>query len=147
MRRVARAGWIRRRLLRAEAARAAADLSTLCRDIGQRAADLSGGNQQKIALARLLFARPAVLLLDEPTRGVDIGAKAVIYEWLRREAAAGKAILITSSYWPELLGVCDRVGVMFRGRLVALAPRGHWNDERLLLAASTGLSPVEEPTA
>src|SRR5581483_71682 len=69
---------------------------------------LSGGNQQKVALGRLLHQDPQVLLLDEPTRGIDIGSKADIYREIRRLAEAGKSILMVSSYLPELLGVCDR---------------------------------------
>ncbi len=76
---------------------------------------LSGGNQQKVALARLLHQDADVLLLDEPTRGVDIGSKAQIYEAIASAAARGKAVLFVSSYLPELFGLCDRIAVMSRG--------------------------------
>lgn len=141
LRRASRFGWISRRRLRSLANDAARQLKAVFREIDQPARDLSGGNQQKIALARLLYSESKVMLLDEPTRGVDVGSKAIIYEWLGHEAKAGKAIVITSSYLPELLGVCDRIGVMYRGRIAALAPREAWTEEKLLLAATTGTDP------
>lgn len=78
---------------------------------------LSGGNQQKVAIARLLKSEVQVLLLDEPTRGIDVGSKAQIYRLINEAAQAGKAVILVSSYLPELLGVCDRIGVMNRGVL------------------------------
>jgi ribose transport system ATP-binding protein len=78
---------------------------------------LSGGNQQKVALARLLYSQADVLLLDEPTRGIDVGAKVDLYRAIGQLAAAGKAIVIVSSYLPELFGICDRIAVMSRGVL------------------------------
>jgi ribose transport system ATP-binding protein len=102
------------------------DLAIKCRDAGQRVADLSGGNQQKVALARLLHADVDVWLLDEPTRGIDVGSKAQIYRLIdqlvaaeREDGEPAKAVLMISSYLPELLGVCDRIAVMNRGRLHA----------------------------
>jgi ribose transport system ATP-binding protein len=99
-----------------------------CRRIGQTLAikwsspdapvqSLSGGNQQKVALARLLYTDADVLLLDEPTRGIDVGAKVDLYRAIGQLAARGKAVLMVSSYLPELLGVCDRIAVMSRGVL------------------------------
>jgi ribose transport system ATP-binding protein len=78
---------------------------------------LSGGNQQKVALARLLYTQADVLLLDEPTRGIDVGAKVDLYKAIGQLAAAGKAVVMISSYLPELLGICDRIAVMCRGVL------------------------------
>ena len=78
---------------------------------------LSGGNQQKVALARLLYAQADVLLLDEPTRGIDVGAKVDLYRAIGQLAAAGKAVVMISSYLPELFGTCDRIAVMCRGIL------------------------------
>ena len=91
-------------------------------------ANLSGGNQQKVALARLLHQRADVLLLDEPTRGIDVGSKAEIYRLIGEQAAAGKAILVVSSYLPELLGICDRIAVMARGRLSEARPVSEWTE-------------------
>jgi ribose transport system ATP-binding protein len=99
---------------------------------------LSGGNQQKVALARLLHQDAGVLLLDEPTRGIDVASKAQIYELMDRLTAAGKGLLFVSSYFPELLGVCDRIGVFYRGRLGAVRPVGEWTEEQLMTAATTG---------
>ena len=78
---------------------------------------LSGGNQQKVILGRWLLTKPDVLLLDEPTRGIDVGAKYEIYQLILTLAAEGKAVLMVSSEMPELLGVCDRILVMSGGRL------------------------------
>jgi ribose transport system ATP-binding protein len=97
--------------------------------------ELSGGNQQKVALARLLEHPARILLLDEPTRGIDVGSKAQIYEIIGRLAAEGKAVILVSSYLPELLGLCDTIGVMRRGELVAVRPRAGWTEPELLRAA------------
>jgi ribose transport system ATP-binding protein len=118
-------------------------LGLKCRSPRQLVHDLSGGNQQKVAIARLLHADVDVLLLDEPTRGVDVGSKAEIYRRID-ELAAGdpqhdrppKAVLLVSSYLPELLGVCDRIAVMCRGRLTQARPVAAWNEHRLMLAAT-----------
>jgi len=104
----------------------------------QPAAGLSGGNQQKVALARLLHQDADVLLLDEPTRGIDVMSKAQIYEWMGRAAAGGKGLVFVSSYFPELLGVCDRIVVFHRGRIVADRPAAEWTDESLMAASMTG---------
>ena len=104
----------------------------------QTIVELSGGNQQKVAIARVLHQQADVLLLDEPTRGIDVGTKSEIYRLMGEQAASGKAIVFVSSYIPELLAVCDRVGVMCRGRLVAVRPSGEWTAESLLSAAVNG---------
>ena len=96
---------------------------------------LSGGNQQKVALGRLLVQDADVLLLDEPTRGVDIGSKAQIYDVIAEAAKRGKAVLMVSSYLPELFGLCDRLAVMSRGSLSDARPIAEWTPERVLHAA------------
>jgi ribose transport system ATP-binding protein len=96
---------------------------------------LSGGNQQKVALARLLYHDVDVLLLDEPTRGIDVASKAQIYEIIDALAKSGKAVLLVSSYLPELLGVCDRVAVMARGRLGPPRPVAELTEHRVLMEA------------
>jgi len=96
---------------------------------------LSGGNQQKVALGRLLVQDADVLLLDEPTRGVDIGSKAQIYDVIADAAKRGKAVLMVSSYLPELFGLCDRLAVMSRGSLSDARPIAEWTPERVLHAA------------
>lgn len=102
----------------------------------QAVRDLSGGNQQKVALGRLLHQEADVLLLDEPTRGVDIGSKAEIYRLIGALAAQGKAILFVSSYLPELLGVCDTLAVMARGRLSEVRPADNWQAEEVMAFAT-----------
>ncbi len=107
----------------------------------QAVAALSGGNQQKVALGRLLHQHADVLLLDEPTRGVDVGSKVEIYRLIGELAAQGKAILFVSSYLPELLGVCDRLAVMVRGRLSPIRPATEWTPEQVM-AYATGASGI-----
>ena len=114
-------------------------------DVQQPAGELSGGNQQKVALARLLHQDAEILLLDEPTRGVDVRGKAEIYQWMRKVTAEGRAILLVGSYLPELLGMADRIAVMTRGRLSPASPRSQWTAESLLAAASRQ-SPRENAT-
>jgi len=101
----------------------------------QTAGELSGGNQQKIAFARLLQSEARVLLLDEPTRGIDVGSKAQIYELIGQLAAEGKAIVFVSSYLPELLGICDTIGVMCRGTLSSLRPTSQWTESSIIATA------------
>lgn len=130
----------------AAAARWAEALSVRCRSVSQPINALSGGNQQKIAIARLLHHNADVLLLDEPTRGIDVGSKSQIYALIDRLASGRaesestptrpKAILIVSSYLPELLGVCDRIAVMTRGKLGPARPVHEWTEHTLMLAAT-----------
>jgi ribose transport system ATP-binding protein len=110
-------------------------LQIKCRDVLQPVAALSGGNQQKVAVARLLHHDVDVLLLDEPTRGIDVGAKARIYALIDELATRGRAILLVSSHVPELLGVCDRVAVMCRGRLGPARPVGEIDEHTLMQEA------------
>jgi ribose transport system ATP-binding protein len=118
------------------AARWIARLGIRCRGPEQPAGGLSGGNQQKVALARLLHEGVEVLLLDEPTRGIDVGSRADIYRLIDQLALEGKAVLLVSSYLPELLGVCDRVAVMVRGKLGPARPVGELSEHSVLLEAT-----------
>ena len=97
---------------------------------------LSGGNQQKVVLAKCLLTRPKVLMLDEPTRGIDVGAKAEIYAIISHLAREGSAILMASSELPELLAMCDRVLVLCEGRLMAELSRAEATPERIMEAAT-----------
>ncbi|MBT6155730.1 MAG: sugar ABC transporter ATP-binding protein [Planctomycetaceae bacterium] len=106
----------------------------------QSVENLSGGNQQKVAIARVLHQDADVLLLDEPTRGIDVGTKAEIYRLMGESAAAGKAILFVSSYLTELLAVCDRVAVMSRGRVCEVRPSDKWTEETAMAVAVAGES-------
>jgi len=141
----AAAGWIDRLAIR-------------CAHPRQAVAELSGGNQQKVAVARLLHHDVDVLILDEPTRGIDVASKAQIYEIIDQLVSGGaepaalreqerseagrpfrgrqKAVLLVSSYLPELLGVCDRIAVMARGRLGPARPVEAWTEHSLLMDAS-----------
>lgn len=98
----------------------------------QRAVNLSGGNQQKVVLSKWLFTNPEVLLLDEPTRGIDVGAKYEIYGIINDLSKAGKAVIIISSEMPELLGMCDRIYVMNEGRFVGELSRAEASQERIM---------------
>ena len=111
-------------------------LRVKCRSTTQSVRELSGGNQQKVAIARLLHHDADVYLLDEPTRGIDVGSKADIYALVDALALAGKAVLLVSSYLPELLGVCDRVSVMHRGRLGPARPVAGLTEHDLLMEAT-----------
>jgi ribose transport system ATP-binding protein len=102
----------------------------------QPVAALSGGNQQKVALARLLHHDVDVLLLDEPTRGIDVGSKAQIYRLVDELVSAGKSILLVSSYFPELLALSDRIAVMSRGQLDVPRPVAEWTEHALMAACS-----------
>jgi ribose transport system ATP-binding protein len=119
----AAAGWIKRLGIRTQGP-------------GQLVGSLSGGNQQKVAIARLLHQEADVLLLDEPTRGIDVGSKADIYALLGELAGQGKAILWISSYLPELLGVCDSLAVMHRGLLSEKRPVADWTPEAIMQVAT-----------
>ncbi|TWT95610.1 sugar ABC transporter ATP-binding protein [Neorhodopirellula pilleata] len=101
----------------------------------QAIGELSGGNQQKIAFGRLLHHDCDILLLDEPTRGIDIGSKETIYRQIGELAAQGKAIVLVSSYLPELMGVCDTIAVFSKGRLIEVREADQWTEHELLTAA------------
>ncbi len=103
-------------------------------DIFHKTLNLSGGNQQKVVLSKWLFSNPELLILDEPTRGIDVGAKFEIYSIIERLASEGKGILMISSEMPELLGMCDRIYVMNEGRFVAELPRGEATQESIMRA-------------
>jgi ribose transport system ATP-binding protein len=130
-----RFGWINLRRRRAEVTRWIERLNVKARSSEQLVEHLSGGNQQKVALARVLHQDADVLLLDEPTRGIDVGTKSEIYRLMASLAAEGKAIIFVSSYYTELLSVCDRVGVMARGRLREIRPADEWTSSSILTCA------------
>jgi ribose transport system ATP-binding protein len=119
-----------------ETSRWITELAIKCVGPDAEVGSLSGGNQQKVALGRLLCRDVEVFLLDEPTRGIDVTSKAQIYRLLFELAAKGKAILFVSSYLPELLGVCDRIAVMTRGALGPARPARDLREEELLREAT-----------
>jgi ribose transport system ATP-binding protein len=105
--------------------------------------NLSGGNQQKVVIARWLMLQPRVLILDEPTRGVDVGAKAEINALMRQLAADGVAVLMISSELPEVLGVSDRILVMHEGRVTGEFNRDEATQDKIMHAATGGGQNVE----
>jgi ABC-type sugar transport system ATPase subunit len=119
---------------RAHAGRLWRELDVRGRSLDQEVLTLSGGNQQKVVLARFLALDPRVLLLDEPTRGVDVATKSQIYALIRDRAATGCAVLVVSSELPELLGLCDRIVVLHDGRVGATFDHGGASEEALLHA-------------
>jgi ribose transport system ATP-binding protein len=131
-----RRGLLSARRAEAEAERWIERLGIRCRGPGQRLAELSGGNQQKVALARLLYHDVDVLLLDEPTRGIDVRSRSEIHQLIDALARAGKAVLFVSSQLPELIGVCDRIAVMRRGVLGPARSAVETSEHELLLEAT-----------
>lgn len=109
-------------------------LNIKCSSILQLAVNLSGGNQQKVVLSKWLFANPDILILDEPTRGIDVGAKYEIYTIINRLASEGKGIIMISSELPEILGVCDRIYVMNNGRIVDEMLAREASQEKIMMA-------------
>jgi len=132
---IAPRGVIRRGVEKLLATQSVARLRIRLASLRQPIGELSGGNQQKAILARWLLTEPQVLILDEPTRGIDIGVKAEFYDMIGALAADGRAILLISSELPELLALCDRVLVMSEGRLTADLPRGQATQESIMQAA------------
>ena len=134
-RRYARFGLIRRAAEREAAARQCAALRVKSASLEEKAAHLSGGNQQKLVLAKWSLLEPNVLIFDEPTRGIDVGARAEIYELIRRLADAGVAIVMISSDLDEVLGCSSRIAVMHEGRLTGVLPRAEATEERVMRLA------------
>ena len=132
---VSRGGWLQRGLESRLVQGFIRTLRVRCHGPEQPVGQLSGGNQQKVVFARWLHLEGRVLLLDEPTRGVDVGARAELYDELDRMALEGRALLMVSSYLRELMAMADRIGVMSAGRLVAVFERGEWSEQSLLAAA------------
>jgi ABC-type sugar transport system ATPase subunit len=118
------------------------DLQIKARGPRQHVSELSGGNQQKVVLAKMLARRPEVLLMDEPTRGIDVGTKAEIYRLIRRLAEQGTAVIAVSSELPELIGMSDRILIMHEGRISGEV-RSEGADEEVLLAYCYGKSPAD----
>jgi ribose transport system ATP-binding protein len=124
--------WLSHDAERQALAQAVGEYGIRTGDLDARASQLSGGNQQKLALAKVLHTDPRVVVLDEPTRGVDVGAKRDIYFLVHRLAAQGRAVVVISSELPELIGLCHRVAVMRAGRITATLDREQLNEEELI---------------
>jgi ABC-type sugar transport system ATPase subunit len=137
LRQMSRFGWMHRNELAAATVASGKDLSLCYRSPDQAVGNLSGGNQQKVVLGRWLMTQPRLLILDEPTRGVDVGAKAEVHRIIKGLAEQGTAILAISSDLPEVLALSTRIGVMRQGRLVKMFDRDAAS-ERAIMAAATG---------
>jgi ribose transport system ATP-binding protein len=130
-----RYGWLAVRKQQQQAGELLTNVGVRASSPIQPVQTLSGGNQQKVAIARLLHQQADVLLLDEPTRGIDVGSRARIYETIARLADEGKAVLLVSSYLPELFGMCDRLAVMTRGTLSPVRAISEWTPEAVMQTA------------
>ena len=140
---LSRFGIVSRRREHEKASRYARDLRIKTPSLEQVVLNLSGGNQQKVVLGKWLACQVDILILDEPTRGIDVGSKAQIYRLIDQLAAGDpatgrrpRAVLVVSSYLPELLGICDRIAVMCRGQLGESRPVAELNEHRIMLAAT-----------
>ena len=133
--------WLQPEGERAALAAAVKEYGIRTGSLDVKASSLSGGNQQKLALAKVLHPKPRVVVLDEPTRGVDVGAKRDIYFLIQRMAREGLAVIVVSSELMELIGLCHRVAVMRAGRIVTTLAADHLTEEELI-AHATGTAPV-----
>jgi ribose transport system ATP-binding protein len=131
-------GWIRSARERQVARRYAESLGVKCWSVEQTVGQLSGGNQQKVVIAKWLYRDCDILIFDEPTRGIDVGAKFEIYRLLANLAGRGKAILLVSSDLKELMAVCNRILVMSAGRVAGAFERDNWSQEAIMNAAFSG---------
>ena len=131
-----RAGWVNRRSVRNTAQDYVEKLNVRTPHLQQKAMYLSGGNQQKVVLAKWLASQPKVLIMDEPTRGIDVGAKAEVHALMSQLAQSGMGIIMISSELPEILGMSDRILVMAEGRVAALLDRAEATQEKIMAYAS-----------
>jgi ribose transport system ATP-binding protein len=145
--RLSRLGWIDASRERQIAQQYADSLGIRCWSIEQAAGQLSGGNQQKVVIAKWLFRDCDILIFDEPTRGIDVGAKFEIYRMLSDLARKGKAILFVSSDLKELMAVCNRILVMSAGRVAETFERGPWTEEAIMTAAFSGYVKTRQGTS
>ena len=133
--------WFRPSEARGRATRQIQKLRIKTRSPDELVNHLSGGNQQKVVVGKWLEIAPRVILLDDPTRGVDVGAKREIYELIRQMSADGRIVLFSSTELPELIGLCDRILVLYRGRLVGEVAGQSVDNHGLLHLINTGERP------
>ena len=136
----ARRGWLQDKLERRAAYDAACQMEVRANNIWQKARELSGGNQQKVVLAKWLSTHPRILILDEPTRGIDVGTKAAVHALMSKLASEGMAILMISSELPEVLGMSDRIIVMHEGYMTAHFSRAEATQEKIISAATQAVT-------
>ncbi len=132
---ISRFGWLDVSKERSVAGRYVDALSVRCSSTEQTVGELSGGNQQKVVIAKWMYRDCDILIFDEPTRGIDVGAKFEIYHMLSELAAKGKAIIFVSSDLKELMAVCDRIMVMSAGRVAETFGSRQWSREKIMSAA------------
>jgi len=132
----ARRGWMNFKTERKATFEAARQMEVRANNIWQKARELSGGNQQKVVLAKWLATQPRILILDEPTRGIDVGTKAAVHALMSKLASEGMAILMISSELPEVLGMSDRILVMHEGQMTAQFTREQATQEKIIEAAT-----------
>jgi rhamnose transport system ATP-binding protein len=133
-------GWMNFRMERKTSYDAALQMEVRANNIWQRARELSGGNQQKVVLAKWLSTKPRILILDEPTRGIDVGTKAAVHALMSKLASEGMAILMISSELPEVLGMSDRIIVMREGHLTGEFRRAEATQENIITAATQSVT-------
>jgi ABC-type sugar transport system ATPase subunit len=131
-----RFGFVQRRPARLACEGIARQLRVKTPDLHEPIVNLSGGNQQKVLLGRWLLTKPGILILDEPTRGIDVGAKAEVHQLIARLAAQGAAVLMISSEMPEILGMSDRIMVMREGRVSGILDRHEADQVRIMNLAA-----------
>ena len=136
-----RRGWLQDKAERTAAFSAARQMEVRANSIWQIARTLSGGNQQKVVLAKWLSTKPRILILDEPTRGIDVGTKAAVHALMSKLAAEGIAILMISSELPEVLGMSDRIIVMHEGQMTGHFTRAEATQEKIIFAATQAVTP------
>jgi ABC-type sugar transport system ATPase subunit len=129
-------GWLNEKAARVSAEKSATQFEIKASSVNQLTGQLSGGNQQKVVLAKWLARQPRILILDEPTRGIDVGTKATVHHLMGSLAAQGMAILMISSELPEILGMSDRILVMREGQLIREFSRAEATQEKLMMAAT-----------
>jgi ribose transport system ATP-binding protein len=139
---ISRFGWLNISKEKAVAGRHIDALSVRCSSTEQMVGELSGGNQQKVVIAKWMYRDCDILIFDEPTRGIDVGAKFEIYQMLSELAGKGKAIIFVSSDLKELMAVCDRIMVMSAGRVAEIFDRGKWSREKIMSAAFSGYTDI-----
>jgi ABC-type sugar transport system ATPase subunit len=133
-------GWLRDKVEQTAALNAARQMEVRANNIRQKVRELSGGNQQKVVLAKWLSTKPRILILDEPTRGIDVGTKAAVHALMSKLASEGMAILLISSELPEVLGMSDRVIVMHEGYLTGQFTRAEATQEKIISAATQAVA-------
>jgi len=143
--------WVKKGLGQTETNAMAKQLGVRCSDLSQPVVQLSGGNQQKVLIGRALLLNPAILIFDEPTRGIDVGARLEIYTQMRALAAQGRTLLVASSDIHELMAICDHIAVMSRGELTKVFARNEFHETAILAAAlapplATNILPLKDQT-